>query len=100
MLRIGLIKETKTPPDSRVALTPEQCRSILDHYAEVSIAVQPSEKRCFGDEEYRNCGITVTEDLRDCDVLLGIKEVNIDQLIPHKTYLFFSHTKKKQPYNQ
>src|SRR6185295_15988830 len=45
-------------------------------------------------------GIEVTNDLSDCDILLGIKEVPVEMLLPNKTYMFFSHTKKKQPYNQ
>lgn len=99
-MRIGLIRERKTPPDTRVALTPKQCANLLQQYPDISIVVQPSPDRCYSDDEYRAEGITIQEDLNDCDVLLGIKEVKIDYLIPGKTYFFFSHTKKKQPYNQ
>jgi hypothetical protein len=38
--------------------------------------------------------------MQDCDILFGIKEVPVAELIDGKTYFFFSHTKKKQPYNQ
>jgi hypothetical protein len=72
----------------------------MQHFPAISILVQSSPQRCFSDDEYRQAGITVTEDLQGCDVLLGIKEVSVDMLIPGKTYLFFSHTKKKQAYNQ
>ncbi|WP_276131896.1 NAD(P)-dependent oxidoreductase [Polluticoccus soli] len=99
MLRIGLIKERKTPPDNRVPLTPQQCARIQQEYP-VTIVVEPSDGRCFTDDEYRAEGIELTTDLTSCDVLLGVKEVPIDHLIPDKTYFFFSHTKKKQPYNQ
>lgn len=99
MLKIGLIRERKSPPDTRVALTPKQCVHIMQHYP-VSIVVEPSPGRCITDEEYIAEGIQMQEDLSDCDVLLGIKEVKIETLIPGKTYFFFSHTKKKQPYNQ
>src|ERR1051325_2584709 len=98
--RIGLIREGKTPPDTRVALTPRQCRELMKAIPGLSIVVQPSAIRCFTDDEYRTEGIAVVEDMSDCDILLGIKEVNIDDLIYGKTYLFFSHTKKAQPYNQ
>ncbi len=100
MIRIGLIKEGKTPADNRVALTPAQCKWIHKNIPEVSVVVQTSATRCFTDREYGSAGVPVREDLSDCDILLGIKEVPVNQLIPQKTYLFFSHTKKKQPYNQ
>lgn len=100
MLSLGLIKEGKVPHDNRVALTPSQCKWILQNMHGYNIKVQHSETRCFNDAEYVHAGIEVTEDLSDCDILLGIKEVPVEMLIPCKTYLFFSHTKKKQPYNQ
>ena len=99
MIKIGLIREGKTPADNRVALTPLQCKWIQENKS-ITVKVQCSETRCFKDSEYEAAGITVTEDVSDCDILLGIKEVPIDQLIAGKTYLFFSHTKKLQPYNQ
>lgn len=100
MLRLGIIREGKKIPDTRVPLTPEQCRYILDHNNDVSIKVQSAPNRCYSDAEYAEMGIDVVSDISDCDVLLGVKEVPIDQLIPNKTYFFFSHTIKKQPYNK
>ncbi|HAN38798.1 MAG TPA: alanine dehydrogenase [Chitinophagaceae bacterium] len=99
MLAIGIIKEGKTPADNRVALTPAQCRWLL-HHIQCSITVEPSEGRCFSDVEYQRAGAVLSHDVSHCDVLLGIKEVPVSQLIPNKTYLFFSHTKKQQPYNK
>ena len=100
MIRIGLIRERKKLPDERVAFTPKQCAYIQANYPGIKIVVEPSPIRCFPDEAFRAEGIEMTDDLSNCDVLLGIKEVPIDQLIPGKTYFFFSHTKKKQPHNQ
>ena len=100
MLVIGLIREGKIPSDNRVALTPAQCKFLTSNFTDINIKVQHSENRCFSDQEYNHAGIEVTEDLTDCNLLLGIKEVPIPQLIPNKKYLFFSHTKKKQSYNQ
>lgn len=100
MTRIGLIKEGKIPADNRAALTPAQCKWIQKNAADVKIFVQSSETRCFSDREYANAGAVVKEDISDCDILMGIKEVPPAQLIEGKTYLFFSHTKKKQPHNQ
>ena len=100
MTRIGLIKEGKIPADNRVALTPAQCKWIHKNSDDIRIIVQSSPDRCFSDREYQSAGIEVKDDISDCDILLGIKEVPIDQLVPGKTYLFFSHTKKKQKHNQ
>jgi len=100
MIAIGLIRETKVPADNRVAFTPAQCKWIHKNSADVRVIVQSSPDRCYTDREYISAGITVKEDLSDCDILFGIKEVEKETLIPGKTYLFFSHTKKKQPYNQ
>jgi len=97
---IGLIREGKTPADNRVALTPAQCRWLKINEPGIKILVQSSPGRCFSDKEYLQAGVDVTEDLSECDILFGIKEVPPAQLIPNKTYLFFSHTKKLQPYNQ
>jgi alanine dehydrogenase len=99
-MRIGLIRERKSPPDVRVALSPKQCAEIKEKYPQIEIIVEPSPDRCFKNEDYEAAGITVSDDMQSCDVLLGIKEVPIDSLIPDKTYFFFSHTKKKQPYNK
>jgi alanine dehydrogenase len=100
MLRIGLLREGKIPVDNRVALTPEQCKWIHTHLSGVQIIAAHSPYRCFSDDEYEEAGVTVTDDISNCDMLLGIKEVPVQDLIAGKTYLFFSHTRKKQPYNQ
>ncbi len=99
MLKIGLIREGKVPADNRVALTPEQCKWIQKN-KEITIVVQHSETRCYKDKEYTDAGIKVKENVDECDVLLGIKEVPVDMLIAGKIYFFFSHTKKLQAYNQ
>lgn len=98
--KLGLIREGKVPADSRVALTPAQCKWLVNHRPDIEIIVQPSRSRCYKDEEFERAGIRLSEDLQDCDLLLGIKEVPVADLIANKTYLFFSHTKKKQPHNQ
>lgn len=100
MIHLGLIRETKNPPDNRVAFTPGQCRWILDNIPGISFTVQSSSDRCYSDNEYASAGIPIRETLDHCDVIFGIKEIDPGMLIPDKTYLFFSHTKKKQLYNQ
>lgn len=99
MLTIGLIKEGKTPADNRVALTPAQCR-WLQKNTPIKVLVQSCNTRCFKDIEYVQAGVKVLQNVDEADILLGIKEVPVQMLVPNKTYLFFSHTKKLQPHNQ
>ena len=98
-MKIGVVREGKTPPDQRVPLTPAQCAELKRSYPDVELVVESSEVRRITDDEYRAEGIDVVRDLSGCDVLLGVKEVPLDELIPDTTYLFFSHTYKLQPYN-
>jgi alanine dehydrogenase len=100
MLTIALIREGKTPADNRVALTPAQCKWLHKNFNNIRVLVQHSDTRCFSDKEYTMAGVEVKEDITSCDVLMGIKEVPVEQLIEGKTYLFFSHTKKAQEHNQ
>lgn len=99
-LKIGLIREGKVPPDKRVPFTPLQAEEIEQRYPHVKLVCQQSEVRCFKDEEYRELDIAVSPSVDHCDILMGIKEVPIPELVAGKTYLFFSHTIKKQPYNR
>ncbi|MFZ9404218.1 MAG: NAD(P)-dependent oxidoreductase [Sediminibacterium sp.] len=97
---LGLIKEGKVPSDNRVALTPKQCKWLLEQHPDWDILVESSATRCYKDIEYQREGIKVVEDISSAEILFGIKEVPKTQLIPNKTYLFFSHTKKAQSFNQ
>ncbi len=99
MFTIGIIREGKIPEDNRVALTPSHCRRLIKNY-NCSIVVQPSNKRCFSNGLYEKSGAIISDNLTECDVLLGIKEVPVSDLVAEKTYLFFSHTKKAQPQNR
>lgn len=99
-IKLGIIREGKVPPDKRVPFTPLQTEEIEQRFPNVKVICQSSEVRAFKDDEYRELGIEVRTDVADCDILMGIKEVPLADLIPNKTYLFFSHTIKKQPYNK
>ncbi len=98
-MKIGLIREGKTPPDSRVPLIPQQCARIITDFP-IDIVVEPSPGRCYPDESYQRLGIELTSELSGRDVLMGVKEVPVAQLIPNKTYFFFSHTIKEQAHNR
>ncbi|MCX7862377.1 MAG: NAD(P)-dependent oxidoreductase [Bacteroidales bacterium] len=99
-MKLGVLRETKIQPDKRVAITPHVAKKIIEQYPDIHMLIQSSDIRAFKDEEYLEKNIPVSNDISDCDVLIGIKEVAKETLIPNKTYLFFSHTAKKQPYNR
>ena len=99
-MKFGIIKERKNPPDRRVVFSPEKLNEFKVNFPSSEIKVESSEIRIFTDEEYLNFGIEVSNDVSDCEVLFGVKEVPIEALIPNKKYFFFSHTIKKQPYNR
>ncbi|HUW92419.1 MAG TPA: NAD(P)-dependent oxidoreductase [Bacteroidales bacterium] len=99
-LKVGILRETKTPPDRRVPLTPSQIVALQELYPFVEFFVQPSDIRCYNDEEYEYLMIPLREDLSHCDILMGVKEVDKRLFIEGKTYLFFAHVAKKQEYNR
>ncbi|MBI1267353.1 MAG: alanine dehydrogenase [Cryomorphaceae bacterium] len=98
-MKLGVIREGKVPPDKRVVLTPEQCALLVANHPEIDLVVQKSPIRIFKDAEYENLGIQMADNLSDRDIIIGVKEVPVDMLIPNKTYLFFSHTLKMQAHN-
>ena len=99
-MKIALIKETKRPVDNRVALSPKQAAELNKRFPQHEIVVQSSDIRAFSDDDYRAEGVRVEETVDDCDILFGIKEVNIGTLIPQKHYFFFGHFAKMQEYNR
>lgn len=98
--KIGILRETKTPVDRRVPITPVQAARLMAMYPGVQVCVQPSPDRAFRDDEYSRAGVMLKEDLSDCDLLMGVKEVKKEILIPGKPYLFFAHVVKKQAHNR
>lgn len=100
LIKLGVIREGKVPPDFRVPLTPKQCKAIEILYPNVKVQVQRSPIRTFKDSEYEEQGIELVDSMNECDIIFGVKEVQVADLIPNKTFVFFSHTIKKQPHNQ
>lgn len=100
MIKFALIKERKTPPDRRVVFPPDLLKKATEKFPDARFKVESSDVRIFSDQQYRDAGFEVCEDISDCDVLLGVKEVPVPALIPNKKYFFFSHTIKEQPYNR
>ena len=99
-LKFAIIKERKSPPDRRVVFSPQKLAEAREQFPNAEFVVESSDIRVFPDESYVKLGFKVTDDISDCDVMIGVKEVPIDHLIPNKKYFFFSHTIKKQPYNR
>lgn len=99
-MKFGILKERKSPPDKRVVFSPEMLEKLKEKFPAIEIKMEASDIRIFNDSEYISKGFEVTDDISDCDVLIGVKEIPVDALIPHKKYIFFSHTIKKQPHNQ
>jgi alanine dehydrogenase len=99
-MKFAIIKERKSPPDRRVVFSPEKLAEAKAQFPQAEFVVESSDIRVFSDDAYRKLGFEITNDVSDCDVLLGVKEVPIENLIPNKKYFYFSHTIKKQPYNR
>ena len=96
----AIIKERKNPPDRRVVFSPKKLKDASEQFGDANFIVESSEIRIFKDNAYVSEGIQVKENVTEADVMLGVKEVPMDALIPNKKYFFFSHTIKKQPYNR
>ncbi|NND89209.1 MAG: alanine dehydrogenase [Flavobacteriaceae bacterium] len=99
-LTFALIKERKNPPDRRVVFSPVTLSHAAKKFPEARFIVESSDIRIFPDSAYRELGFEVLDDVSEADVMLGVKEVPKEALIPNKKYFFFSHTIKKQPYNR
>ena len=97
-ITFALIAERKNPPDRRVVLSPEKCQEVIKQFPAARIIVESSDIRVFSDDAYRKAGFEVLDDVSQADIMLGVKEVPVEALIPNKKYFFFSHTIKKQPY--
>ncbi|RKE98126.1 NAD(P)-dependent oxidoreductase [Ichthyenterobacterium magnum] len=99
-MKFAIIKERKNPPDRRVVFSPEKLAEARAQFPQAEFVVESSDIRVFSDDAYKSLGFKVTDDVSDCDVMIGVKEVPIANLIPNKKYFYFSHTIKKQPYNR
>ena len=99
-IKFAIIKERKNPPDRRVVFSPTKLVEAKKQFPEAIFKIEASDIRVFSDDEYKNAGFEVGDTVSDCDVMIGVKEVPLEALIPNKKYFFFSHTIKKQPYNR
>ena len=97
-MKIGIRREDKSKWERRVALIPEHVKLLKEKF-DIQTFVQPSKIRIFTDDEYRNAGAVIQEDLSECTVVIGVKEMPLSFFLPGKTYVYFSHVIKGQLYN-
>jgi saccharopine dehydrogenase (NAD+, L-lysine-forming) len=97
-LRVGIRREDKSRWERRVPIVPSHAGDLA-HQHGIAFHVQPSPIRVFSEDEYRAAGVTVEEDLAQCPVIFAVKEIPTRFFEPGKTYVFFSHVIKGQPYN-
>lgn len=93
---VGIRAEDKNRWERRAPLTPDHVAELTADHG-VAFRVEPSERRAFPDKDYAAAGATLSEDLSACGVILGVKEIPPEKLLPGKAYLFFSHVIKGQP---
>ena len=99
-MKFTLIKERKSPPDRRVVFSPKTFLQAKKLYPSATFTVESSDIRIFSDQDYEKHGLLIEKAIDTPQVLLGVKEVPVEALIPNTSYFFFSHTIKKQPYNR
>ena len=97
IITLGVLAEARND-ENRAPFSPNQVSNILNKFSNIKIIVQPSNRRCFKDEDYKKAGAQITDDLSSANIIFGVKEVDISSLIKNKTYLFFSHTSKVRQY--
>lgn len=95
---IGIRHEDKSRWESRVPVVPDDVRALVRDHG-VEFRVQRSPTRAFPDAEFAAAGATIANDLADCPIVMGVKEIPPDKLLPNRTYVFFSHVIKGQPVN-
>ena len=74
-------------------MTPKEVKMLVENEG-IKVLVQPSSNRCYTDDEFEEAGAVIQEDLSPAQVIFGVKEVPIANLMADKTYFFFSHTIK------
>ncbi|MFQ6031840.1 MAG: bifunctional lysine ketoglutarate reductase /saccharopine dehydrogenase family protein [Candidatus Zixiibacteriota bacterium] len=95
---IGIRREDKNKWERRVPLIPEHVKELGENHS-IRVWLQPSPIRIFSDQEYIKFGANIQEALSPCPVIFGVKEMPLHFFSPGKTYVFFSHVIKGQPYN-
>ena len=95
---IGIRHEDKYEMEKRAPLTPKHVERLVKQ-KKLDIVVQTSGKRIFTDDEYSKAGAEISNDLKKCSVIFGVKEMPVEFFEADKTYVFFSHIIKGQKKN-
>ncbi len=95
---IGIRTEDKNKWERRVPIIPTHVRELKEKY-NLKTIVQPSDIRVFNNDEYKQSGAEISEDLSSAGVIFAVKEIPNHLFEKNKTYVFFSHTIKGQKYN-
>ena len=93
LTNIGIVRESRND-EKRTPLVPEHIKKYKESNPNINFIIQPSKNRCFSDEEYELSGAIINENLNECSIIFGVKEIDSNILINNRTYLFFSHTFK------
>ena len=95
--KIGIRLEDKYLMERRVALIPMHIKKLVDRG--LKFIIEESPKRVFKHHEFEASGAEIVKDVKDADVVFGVKEMPSDFFQDYKTYIFFSHVIKGQAYN-
>ncbi len=95
---IGIRHEDKYLMERRVALIPRHVKKLIEEQG-LEFIVEESPKRIFTHQEFEQAGAKIVTDLSPADVVFGVKEMPMTFFEEGKTYIFFSHVIKGQPYN-
>ena len=90
---IGIVREYRND-ENRTPIVPEHIKKYKESNPNINFIIQPSNNRCFSDEEYKLSGAKINDNLNECSIIFGVKEIDSNILINNRTYLFFSHTFK------
>ena len=93
LINIGIVRESRND-ENRTPLVPEHIKKYKESDPNINFIIQPSNNRCFSDEEYELSGAKINDNLNECSIIFGVKEIDSNILINNRTYLFFSHTFK------
>jgi len=93
LTNIGIVRESRND-ENRTPLVPEHIKKYKESNPNINFIIQPSNNRCFSDEEYELSGAKINDNLNECSIIFGVKEIDPNILINNRTYLFFSHTFK------
>ena len=93
LTNIGIVRESRND-ENRTPLVPEHIKKYKESNPNINFIIQPSNNRCFSDEEYELSGAKINDNLNECSIIFGVKEIDSNILINNRTYLFFSHTFK------